>query len=280
LTAYGSCPAFESSIKGKDARAAFAKTFVPKITSRLNSDLKGASLDTRQTISLMDLCPYDTVNSPTGEVSPFCTLFTQDEWASYDYYQSLNKYYSYGAGNPLGPSQGVGFVNELIARLTEEPVQDHTSVNHTLDNGSETATTFPLDRKLYADFTHEDGITSVMFALGLWNSTRPLSTSKLMTAEDLAGYTVSRTVPFAARMIVEKMECQGEPEELVRVLVNGRVISLETCPGVDELGRCKVGDFVKSLTFAEEGGVWEQCYATVAGKITNGVGDIDLSDTS
>ena len=100
-----------------------------------------------------------------------------------------------------------------------------------------------------------------------------------MSAEDLAGYTVSRTVPFAARMIVEKMECQNQPE-LVRVLVNGRVISLETCPGVDELGRCKVGDFVKSLTFAEEGGVWEQCYANVAGKLTNGLGDIDSSDTS
>ena len=50
-------------------------------------------------------------------------------------------------GDPLGPVQGVGYVNELLARLTGTPVADHTTHNATLP--------FPLDRALYADFTHE-----------------------------------------------------------------------------------------------------------------------------
>jgi hypothetical protein len=49
--------------------------------------------------------------------------------------------------------QGVGYVNELIARLTNASVRDTTSVNHTLDADP---ATFPLGRAFYADFTHEN----------------------------------------------------------------------------------------------------------------------------
>ena len=206
----------------------------------------------------MDMCPFDTVNSPTGMVSPFCALFTTEEWAQYDYYQSVSKYYGYGAGNELGPTQGVGFANELIARLTEQPVQDHTCVNHTLDDN--TQTTFPLNRKLYADFSHDNDITTIMFALGLFKDTKPLSTAKLQTVDDTNGYTAARTVPFAARMYVEKMKCNGNEEELVRVIMNGRVIPLDQCANVDELGRCTVSDFVKTLSFAQAGGKWNECF--------------------
>ena len=205
----------------------------------------------------MDMCPFDTVNSPTGAVSLFCSLFTPGEWAKYDYYQSVGKYYGFGAGNKLGPTNGVGFVNELIARLSEEPVQDHTSVNQTLDDSE---TTFPLNRKLYADFSHDNGITSILFALGLFNDTKPLSTKEVETVDETNGYTAARTVPFAARVYIEKMQCDGHREELVRVIVNGRVLPLDQCTDVDDLGRCPVGEFVKTLSFAQEGGHWDDCF--------------------
>ncbi|KAA8574202.1 hypothetical protein EYC84_005711 [Monilinia fructicola] len=55
-------------------------------------------------------------------------------------------------------------------------------------------------------------------------------------------------------MYVEKMNCAGESEELVRVIVNDRVLPLETCGG-DELGRCGLSKFVESLSFASAGEV-------------------------
>ena len=215
----------------------------------------------------MDMCPFDTVNNPTGAVSPFCSLFTAEEWASYDYYQSVSKYYSNGAGNKLGPTQGVGFVNELIARLTEQPVKDHTSVNHTLDDNN--GSTFPLTRNLYADFSHDKDITSILFALGVFNDTKPLSTSKLQSADETNGYTASRTVPFASRTYVEKMRCDGNQEELVRVIIDGRVIPLNQCTDVDELGRCTVSEFVKTLSFAQAGGRWDECFTDATAPESN-----------
>lgn len=77
------------------------------------------------------------------------------------------------------------------------------------------------------------------------------------------GYSSSWTVPFSARMYVEKMKCTGQSEELVRVIVNDRVVPLETCGG-DEFGRCGLSKFVESLSFARNGGDWDSCFPAPA----------------
>ena len=149
------CTSFENGHKGDiglEAQKEWVEMFVPPIRARLNKNMPGAELTASETIHFMDLCPFETVADQEGKVSRFCSLFSEDEWHQFDYYQSLGKYYGFGNGYPLGPTQGVGFTNELIARLTGKPVHDHTSVNHTLDDSDNT---FPLDRMIYADFSHD-----------------------------------------------------------------------------------------------------------------------------
>jgi hypothetical protein len=250
------CTAFENTRPGVEAQGIWLNLFAPPITARLNKNLPGANLADYDAVQIMDLCPFDTVASPNGSVSPFCRLFSEPEWHDYAYYQSLGKWYGYGPGNPLGSTQGVGYVNELIARLTRTPVDDHTSTNTTLDADP---ATFPLNRTMYADFTHDNDMTGVFAALGLYNATQPLNKTSRETPDQAGGYAASWTVPFASRMYVEKMACAGSAEELVRVLVNDRVISLQSCDA-DLLGRCTVKKFVDSLSFARTGGLWNQCF--------------------
>lgn len=69
-----------------DAQAAWAEIFAVPIRDRLNRDMPGANLSTIQTIYFMDLCPFNTVASPAGALSEFCTLFSEDEWHQYNYY--------------------------------------------------------------------------------------------------------------------------------------------------------------------------------------------------
>ncbi|KAK4696243.1 hypothetical protein P7C71_g1642, partial [Lecanoromycetidae sp. Uapishka_2] len=259
---HGLCTNFELSDTGHGAQSIFTSTFIPSITTRLNIALPDANLTDQDTIYLMDLCPFETVASLKGTPSLFCTLFTQEEWEQYNYYQTLGKYYGYGPGTALGPSQGVGFANELIARLTGKPVVDHTSVNQTLDADP---TTFPLGRTLYADFGHDNDMTAAFAALGLYNSTPLLPKTHSMTVEQMNGYSAAWTVPFAARAVFEKMQCEGAVEEAVRVLVNGRVLPLQTCGG-DTLGRCPLSRFVDSLSFAQGGGHWDRCFSTRGGQ--------------
>lgn len=184
-------------------------------------------------------------------MSTYCTI---SSFA--DKYQTLNKFYGYSHGNPLGPTQGVGFTNELIARMTNRPVNDHTSTNRTLDTNN---ATFPLGRKLYADFTHDNDMTAIFAAMGLYNGTGLLPNNTVVEPEDAGGYSAASTASFASRAYFEKLQCRGELEELVRIIVNDRVQPLEQCGG-DSLGRCKLSVFVDSLGFARSGGLWDQCY--------------------
>jgi len=269
---HGLCTSFENggnySALG-EAQAIWADVFTPAIIEKLNVNLPGANFSgPSDAVFMMDLCPFDSVSasySPGSRpISPFCNLFTEDEWADYDYFQTIGKWYSYGPGNALGPTQGVGYVNELLARLTGKPVEDRTSVNRTLDSDPET---FPLDRKLYADFGHDNDMTGVLGALRLYEGAiGKVSNTTRRSPAELGGFSAGWTVPFAGRVYFEKMKC-GRPqnggkktdEELVRILVNDRVVPLVGCDA-DELGRCTLEKFVDSMEFARKGGRWDLCF--------------------
>jgi hypothetical protein len=246
----------------EEKKEAWNKRWVPKIMERLNLKLPGANLSLEESIFMMDLCPFESVAHDRLQVSKFCELFSEEEWLGYDYFQSIGKWYGFGPGHPLGPTRGVGFVNELISRMTGKPVDDETSTNSTLDTSPET---FPLDRKLYADFSHDNDMTSIYGALGLYDLTDPLPVTHRMAPRDVDGYAAAWTVPFAARMYVEKMSCHSGDDEddgreqLVRVLMNDRVVALPNCEA-DRLGRCKLADFIEGLSFARNGGEWDRCF--------------------
>ncbi|EXM02584.1 histidine phosphatase superfamily [Fusarium oxysporum II5] len=259
---HGTCSSFEDNdeVGDNSAQTAWGNKFLPPIRDRLNRNLHKAKLSLQETIYLMDLCPFNTVNTPDGVgQSRFCDLFSIEDWRSYDYYMTLGKYYEYGNGNAMGPTQGVGYVNELVSRLTRKPVDDRTTTNRTLDGNPET---FPLDRALYADFSHDNTMVSIFSAMGLYNSTSKLPKHHIVPAIRAHGYSSAWVVPFAARMYVEKLECgatnEEKGDEYVRVLINDRVMEMESCGG-DEYGRCRLEDFVVSLSFARQGGHWNKC---------------------
>ena len=68
---------------------------------------------------------------------------------------SMDLFFWYGSsfGSPVARVQGIGYVQELVARLTHTPIAIHnSSTNATLNNNE---ATFPLDHALYVDATHE-----------------------------------------------------------------------------------------------------------------------------
>ncbi|KAG9317914.1 histidine phosphatase superfamily [Chiua virens] len=244
-------------------------TFAPPIVQRINDAVPGAQLDNSDIVELMPLCAFETIFH--GTASPFCNLFTVKEWQEREYYDDLSKYWKTGQvdlilntlnaesrirhGNSLGPIQGVGYVNELLARLTGQPVQDQTQTNQTLDASP---VTFPLDRNFYADFSHDNQMVAIYSAIGLFRPDEPPPTDRLDHART---WRISRMTPFCARMITEKLRC-GDDGEFVRILVNDAVQPLEFC-GASEDGLCTLSAFVESQAYARSngGGDWERCFS-------------------
>lgn len=143
-------------------------------------------------------------------------------------------------------------MNELLARLTGLPVQDHTQTNRTLDASPET---FPLNRNFYADFSHDNEMVSIYSALGLFRQYR-LPEQKLdpTNPSQLRTWVTSNLVPFSARMVVEKLQCGSELPKgvFVRILVNDAVQPLEFCGGV--AGLCELDAFLASQEYARQDG--------------------------
>ena len=96
--------------------------------------------------------------------------------------------------------------------------------------------------------------------MGLWNNTIPheLSNTTVSEAQALDGYSASWTVPFAARMYFERMTCVGSSEKLVRAIIDDRVVPLVGC-NADHLGRCTQDNFIKSQSFSQGLGLWNEC---------------------
>ncbi|KAJ7484497.1 histidine phosphatase superfamily [Mycena latifolia] len=244
----------------------------PPITARLNDWAPGSDLTNKDIHGLMMHCAFHTVASvPYGykagsplPFSPFCSLFTPAEFEAFEYSSDLDKYYSTGYGGHLGRVQGVGYINELLARLTASPVQDHTSTNTTLDSDP---ATFPLNRTIYADFTHDSPLIAVFNTLGLF------PTPKLSTTHPKPHriWRTSEIMTFSTRMVVEKLTCdravrgRDAGDAYIRIIVNEVVQPLAFC-GAQETGPwkglCQFDAFLESQAYARHNGEgdWEKCF--------------------
>lgn len=182
----------------------------------------------------------------------------------------------------MGPVQGVGYINELIGRLTNSPARQGLQTNNTLLASPET---FPLGRTIYVDFSHDNLIVAVFSAMGLFNQTGgPLDDTKITKDRT---WIISKMVPFSGHMTVEKLLCptrssphasrsirwtarrgedderggrdeDGEDEdegmgEYVRIFVNDARQPLHFC-GAGSDGMCKLEEFLRSQEYASHDG--------------------------
>ncbi|KAF6762217.1 phytase [Ephemerocybe angulata] len=227
--------------------ALWIDAFSDSIAERLNVWAPGANITTSDVPSLMSLCAFESV--ALEKISSWCSLFTTKEFLRYEYYSDLEKFYGRGYGQELGPVQGVGYINELLARLTGMPVRDNTQTNHTL---TASPITFPLDRTIYADFSHDN-------LMGLFKQPALLDP---LQPDPKRTWLSNQLVPFSARLVVERMQCRGAPprrnaalgdlvrkDTFVRVLVNDAVQPLKFC-GADKHGLCTLEAFVQSQSYA------------------------------
>jgi acid phosphatase len=93
------CKAY-NDIGGGPAGDAWDKLYLPPISSRLNSQIKGNfSFTTSDASTIPYLCGFET--QITGRRSPFCDLPTQNEVLNYEYAQDLRYWYGTGLGSDI-----------------------------------------------------------------------------------------------------------------------------------------------------------------------------------
>ena len=180
---------------GNNASLIWEKAYLADAVERLNKDSKGFKWNTSAAYNAQTLCPYETV---AYGYSAWCDLFTYEEWLGFEYSIDIqfsgNNYFQ----SPTGRAVGIGWVEELLARLEGHLITSATAQdNITLDSMT---STFPLNQSLYFDFSHDTNIAAILTAFGLKQFASALPTSGPPKNQQLI---VSHLQPFGARLDIE-----------------------------------------------------------------------------
>lgn len=208
-------------------------TLVPTIGTRLSRAFRqaGASLSFSSTdlANLFSLCAFATLagspvssGHPNVTLSPFCTLFTPEEFELYEYYLDVGKYYGSGYGDPYHEALGASYLRELLARLTGSAV-DLTpptgALNTTLDAPG-ASSTFPIPplsdvarplrgARIFHDASHDNTISPIIASFGLFR-THHLPLGRHAERSEPARkrrWHFSRIAPLQGKIVWEKVSC-------------------------------------------------------------------------
>lgn len=247
----------------------YVELYLQDATKRLQAYVpSGFTLTVNDTYAMQSICAYETAY--IGD-SDFCGLFTTDEWAGFEQTLDMEYYYDYAWGNPTGRAQGIGYLQELLARLQKQYIlSSDSSVNSSLTNNS---ADFPLGQPFYLDASHDDILISVMTAMSLDYLKDPPNLSQYPPNPDRK-FVLSRLTPFGARLITEVIGCKAEnpaakpnhvtqyysgqngynasdaPNKFIRMRLNSGILPLQSirggaCEGRTD-GMCGMGDFIRS----------------------------------
>ncbi|KAJ6621036.1 histidine phosphatase superfamily [Mycena sp. CBHHK59/15] len=203
-------------------------------------------------MAMQQLCAYETVSLG---YSAFCDLFTEEEWKGYEYSIDLSFWYGDGPGNPAVAAQGIGWVQELVARLTQTRITEFAStVNGTIVDSH---VTFPLDQPVYVDATHDTVISAIVVAMNFTSlaKTGPLPTDHILKDRS---YMVNQISPFASNLVGQVLSCPSPSSHSttasttpthIRWLLNDAAVPLTGIKGCTHSpdGLCTFDAFVKGM---------------------------------
>lgn len=272
LAAYDSCnntgrhnPGFIGDLD----QASYSAIYLQNATARMQQYApSGFDFNTNDTYAMQTICAYES--GYLGR-SDFCFLFTEEEWQGFEASLEMSYYFDSAWGQPTGRAQGIGYLQELMARIKHEYISSsNSSVNSTIDSNP---AQFPLDQAFYADFSHDVIIVSVLTAMSLdYFHEAPSLTDVPPNAN--RSFVLSHITPFGARLVTEVIGCASsdpdpvayrrvqyyptqygyDPEnatyKLVRMRLNRGILPLSTIRGGQCEGRsdgfCAVDDFFES----------------------------------
>ncbi|KAF8894812.1 histidine phosphatase superfamily [Infundibulicybe gibba] len=243
LAPYKTCPNArvpEKSDRGVYYQKEWVAIYLENARKRLQAQISGLELTIEDIYTMQQMCPYETV---ALGYSKFCELFTAEEWDGFDYALDLGFWYNSAFGSPVARVQGIGYIQELVARLTHTPIEHHnSSTNSTLNDNP---ITFPLGQSLYVDATHEVVVLNIITALNLttFAASGPLPSDHIPANRS---FKTSELAPFATNIQFQLLACTAVPGPQIRIIINDGVAPLTGIRGCPEQkdGMCPVDTFV------------------------------------
>ncbi|ETI23289.1 hypothetical protein G647_05089 [Cladophialophora carrionii CBS 160.54] len=199
----------EGHDKGYIKLAEWQATFSKPISERLAKDAVGVPLSPLDIYGMMEMCGFETLARGS---SPWCDVFSRQEWLEFEYARDLLHYYRAGPGNGFGALMGWLWLN-----ATQSLMSDHSA------------------KDVYFSFVHDGDIIPVLATLGIFSELpglEELPTDRVMHERK---WRTSDVVPMGGRLVFERITCDSEAEahekrHAVRLFINDALIDLTSIP--------------------------------------------------
>lgn len=240
LTPGDTCLAYRSDKKhghdyGYTQLWKYRDIYLPAISTRLYKENSAIRFRAEEVYVMQEMCGFETLAKGS---SPWCNVFSYDEWESFEYARDVLHFYRTGPGNPYSKAMGSLWADataKLLARGGEEA------------------------GRMFLSVAHDGDVLPVMNFLGLFDGEDMPVTHR----KDGRRWKSGQLVPMMGRLIVELMSCGMDGHEgqgvrkFVRIDINDGVTAIPLCqsgPG----GSCPLEDFLHLVeTRKEEAGSFQ-----------------------
>lgn len=193
--------------KGYTELGRWQDIFTEGIRERLKVDAGGLSFTPLEVYSMMEMCGFEVLARGS---SPWCEVFSHEEWLDFEYGRDLLHFYRAGPGNDYAGAMGWLWLNATTTLLANDSASG-----------------------VYFSFVHDGDIVPLLATLGLFDeSSNPgfLPNDKRMPSRK---WKTSDITPMGGRLILERVTCSGTGlgknlrRSYVRLFINDGLVDLE-----------------------------------------------------
>lgn len=193
--------------RGYAELAKWQESFTNPIAERLAEDAGGLSFSPLEVYGMMEMCGFEILARGS---SPWCDIFTQQEWLDFEYGRDLLHFYRAGPGNDYAGTMGWLWLNATTALLAND---DAIGV--------------------YFSFVHDGDIVPLLATLGILDEPKNAGFLPNDRVKTDRKWKTSDVVPMGGRLIFERVTCsntglgQNLRRSYVRLSINDGVVDLE-----------------------------------------------------
>ncbi|KAL4794351.1 histidine phosphatase superfamily [Aspergillus venezuelensis] len=203
----------EGHDKGLHKLAEYLSTYAPAIATRLLKQHGNEALGTlsnAEIFSMQEMCGFETLVRGS---SPWCGVFTREDWDDFEYARDLVHYYRAGPGNKYSGAMGWLWLNATEGLLREGPGVG----------------------EMFFSFVHDGDISPFLDALDIFKNKKYDPELPITHRAKDRIWRTSTAMPMGGRIILERMTCQTSSNgasrhgPFVRVNINDKIVPLQYC---------------------------------------------------
>jgi hypothetical protein len=191
LTTSDLCPAYADN-SGSPYTDMWANMYLPPIVRRLNAKIRGGFEFTKDDVSIIPyLCGFES--QITGQKSPWCSIFSEQEILQYEYAQDLRYWYGTGLGTDIEKYLMLPVLSGVVKHFVDGPDAVYKDGNGTF-----------TPPKVMVGFSNDGQINQLLAMIGVFDAQRQLPATRIATDRL---FRSSNLVRMRGTVAFERLSC-------------------------------------------------------------------------